>query len=191
MSELENLSKPFLQPLLMGERSLLDTAAQATLALWAVKTAMVLEALDAHDRHGYTMAERERLRSISEIPWRTSVWLAASVDPALFLSTKNRHLGVANVTGISGVSITIALAHAVVQVLRIKVPDDVGPHTIVTTSVKQGPWDRATVQIRPTRTALINWPPPMGLNGEDGLNFLAERFSTTARDSGPLDTLVL
>jgi len=191
MSELESLSKPFLQPLLMGERSMLDTAGQATLTLWAVKTAMVLEALDTHDKHGYTPIERERLRSISEIPWRTSVWLAASVDPAVFLSTKNRHLGVASMIRISGVSITIVLAHAVVQVLRIRVPDDVGPYTIVTTNVKQGPWDRATVQIWPTRTAMIDWPPPMGLNGEDGLNVLAERFSTTAQDSGPLDTIVV
>jgi hypothetical protein len=190
MSERENLTKPFLQPLLMGERSELDAKAQATLAVWAVKTAMVLEALDAHDRHGFTPAERERMRSITEIPWRTSVWLAASVDPALFLSTKNRHLGVANVAGISGVSITVALAHAVLQVLRIRVPDDVGPQTVVTTSVKPAPWDRATVQIwPPARTALISWPPPMGLNGEDGLNLLAERFSTT--DDGPLDTIVL
>jgi hypothetical protein len=189
MSELENRTKPFLQPLLMGERSQLDAGAQATVAMWAVKTAMVLEALDTHDRHGFTPAERERLRSISEIPWRTSVWLAASVDPALFLSTKNRHLGVAN-SWISGVSITVALAHAVLQVLRIMVPDDVGPQTVVTTSVKPAPWDRATVQIwPPTRTALINWPPPMGLNGEDGLNLLAGRFSTT--DNGPLDTIVL
>ena len=152
---------------------------------------MVLEALDQVHKRAYTQAERERLRSIGAIPWRTSVWLAVSIEPSWFMSNKNRHLGAGDTQSILGVSITMAFAHAVLQVLTIRVPEDVGPKTQVTTDVRRGPWDRATIQIWPSQSTLVTWPPSMGLNNESGLNTLSERFSTTTQDSGPIDILVI
>jgi len=46
MSALEVQAQRFMQPLLMGERCDVDMASQATIAMWSLKTAMVLEALD-------------------------------------------------------------------------------------------------------------------------------------------------
>jgi hypothetical protein len=129
------------------------------------------------------------LRTLSAIPWRTSVWLAASVDPSCFMSSKNRHLDAESAKDISGVSITMAFAHVVFQVLTIRMPQDVGPNTHVTTNVRRGPWDQATVQIWPVQSTQASWPPPSGLNGESGLDALAERFSTAALDEKAIDSL--
>jgi hypothetical protein len=71
----------------------------------------------------------------------------------------------------------MGFGHIALQVLTIRVPESVGPKTAVTTDVRRGPWDELTVQIWPPR-ATINWPPAMGVNGEDGLEMLAERFNT-------------
>jgi len=179
-----------MQPLLMGEQYNVDLAGQVTIAVWSTKTAMVLEGLDRGDYRTYTQAEREQLRSLAAIPWRTSVWLAASTDRSLFMSTKNRHLG-ADAKQPSGVSITMAFAHVVIQVLRIRVPENVGPNTLVTTNVRRGPWAQATIQIWPARMAPYGWPPPIALNGESGLNVFAERFNTVTEKQNSIETLAV
>ncbi|MBE3038288.1 MAG: hypothetical protein IMZ62_05705 [Chloroflexi bacterium] len=61
MSQLEGQAQRFLQPLLMGESCTLDIAGQTIVALWSVKTAMVLEAVDPFQKRVYTQLERERL----------------------------------------------------------------------------------------------------------------------------------
>lgn len=189
MSRLENRAQPFLQPLLAGQSGVLDQAGQTVIATWAVKTAMVLEGMDPAEKRAYSQFQRERLRLRAAIPWRTSVWLAASAEPDWFMSTKNRHLG-ETPDGISGVSITMAFAHAVLQVLTIRAPETIGPETLVTTDVRRGPWNELTVQIWPPREG-VSWPPPLGLNGELGLDALAERFSTTGRHRTEVDTLAV
>jgi len=191
MSQLEVQAQRFLQPLLVGDSCDLETEGQATLALWSLKTAMVLEALDQPLQRAYTQLECEQLRKLSAIPWRTSVWLAASVDPSYFMSTKNRHMDTENANDISGVSITMAFAHIVLQVFTIRVPQEVSPTTRVTANVRRGPWDQATVRIWPAQSARTVWPPPMGLNGESGLNALAERFSTASLDDDSIDSLAV
>ena len=151
MSRLENRVQPLLQPLLTGQRSAMDMDGQATIATWAVKTAMVLEGMDPAEKRGYSQLQRERFRLRAAIPERTSVWLAASTDLEWFMSTKNRHLGDTS-ADISGVSITMAFAHAVLQVFTIRVPETVGPETVVTANVRRGPWSEVTVPIWPHRT---------------------------------------
>jgi hypothetical protein len=115
--------------------------------------------------------------------------LAASADPAWFMSSKTRLGG--ETEGNSGVSITMAFAHAALQVLTIRVPEQVGPKTRVTTEVRRGPWDQVTVQIWPTRETPLKWPPFMGLNGETGLDALADRFSTFDHNGDEVDTLAV
>ena len=191
MSQLESQTKSFLQPLLMGEKRVLDISGQTTIALWSLKTAMVLEALDQPQKRSYTQQEREQLRNLSVIPYRTSVWLATSVDRSLFLSSKNRHMQTEDNNDNSGVSITISLSHVVFQIFTIRVPPEVGPSTLVTTKVRRGPWDKSTVQIWPIQTTLASWPPPLGLNSEEGLNALAERFITATLNDNEVDSLIV
>jgi hypothetical protein len=191
MSQLEVQAKPFLQPLLTGESRELDILGQTIVTRWSLKTAMVLEALDQAHKRAYTQIERERLRSFGAIPWRTSVWLAASIEPSWFMSSKNSYLGAMDTQSILGMSITMAFAHMVLQVLTIRVPEAVGSKTQVTTDVRRGPWDKATIQIWPPQSTLVTWPPSMGLNDENGLYTFSERFNTSTQDSGPIDRLVI
>jgi hypothetical protein len=191
MSDLESQTKIYLQPLLMGEKCVLDISGQTTIALWSLKTAMVIEALDPPQQRMYTQQEHEQLQKLSVIPWRTSVWLAASVDQSLFLSTKNRHMGKGDTNDISGVSITMAFSHVVIQVFTIRVPPEVGPSTCVKTNVRRGPWEQATIQIWPAKPAPVMWPPPLALNSEVGLDALAERFSTTILDENDVESLIV
>lgn len=193
MSRLEVQTRHILQPMVAGTHCVLDMAGQATIALWGLKTAMVLEGIDPPEKRGYTQDERQRLHTLSAIPIRTSVWLAAAVDPTTthFMSTKARHVSPEDARSITGFSITMAFASVVLQVLTIRVPDDVGPATRVTTNVRPGPWHEATVRIWPTQSPTVVWPPPMGLNGESGLDSIAERFNTSMLDENDLQELAV
>ena len=73
----------------------------------------------------------------------------------------------------------MAFGHVAVQVLTINVPESVGPKTEVTIDVRRGPWSQITAQIWPPRAA-FEWPPTMGVQGEDGLDALADRFSAAS-----------
>ncbi|MGE0448366.1 MAG: hypothetical protein AB7Q29_02165 [Vicinamibacterales bacterium] len=174
MSQLEQAVRPFLQPLLAGQAHVIPPNVQAIIARWAVKTAMVLEAQDPIEKRAYSPAHCALLRERAAMPWRTSVWLAAAVDPAWVMSTKNRHLG-PEMHEVRGISTTMAFGHLAVQVLTMNVPASVGPDTEVTTDVRRGPWDQLSVQIWSPQDAL-SWPPSMGLQGEEGLNAFADRF---------------
>ena len=190
MSQLETEVQPILQPLLTGKPYVLTPRAQATVARWTVKTAMVLDGLDEANRQSYTERDREQMRTRGDIPWRTTVWLAASADAAWFMSTKNRHMDGGPAHDIAGVSITMAFAHVAMQVMTMRVPETVGPTTRVTANVKRGPWDETTVRVFP-ESPETSWPPTLGLNGEMGLEFLADRFNTTAMDAEAIDTMAV
>lgn len=189
MSKLEGQAQPYLQPLLIGESCYLDTAGQTVVATWAVKTAMVLEGLDPTEKRAYSQLQRERLRMRAAIPFRTSVWMAASATSDWFMSTKNRHLGEQS-EGISGVSVTMGFAHLVLQVLTIRVPESVDPNTEITTDVRMGPWSDVTIPVWPSKVG-ADWPPRLGLNGEVGLDALAERFSAADANAGETEQLTV
>lgn len=188
MSKLEERAKVVMQPMLSGQYVLLDQAAQALLAVWSVKTAMVLEALAPAEQWVYSQIDRERFRTLGELPWRTSIWLAAVVSSSSFLSTKNRHLGDGR---LSAASTTMAFACVAIQVLTLRPPHDVGPQTVITAEVRKGAWRDATVGIWPHKNDPAAWPPQAGLNGELGLNLFADRFITTSVARSDVDTLVI
>jgi hypothetical protein len=187
MSRLENRVRPHLEPLLTGQPRVLDAEAQTTISTWAVKTAMVLEGMDPDVKRNYSQLQRERFRLRAAIPWRTSIWLAASAGADSFMSTKNRHLG--SSPNDSGVSVTMAFGAVVLQVLTMRVPEEVGSNTLVDTQVRRGPWSDATLQIWPSGAA--SWPPPIGLMGEVGLNLFADRFRTSECGPDEIDMLVV
>jgi hypothetical protein len=188
MSALENQAIPVLQPMLAGNSCRLDAATQAIVAAWSLKTAMVLEAVDPSDNRAYTQAERESLRSVTALPWRTTVWLAAFAEPSWFMSTKHRYQGTALAP--SGASTTMVFAHLALQVLTIRVPRSVVPETKITTNVRRGPWEQATVQVWSPQSIAATWPPPMRLTGETGIEVLSDRFKPT-HDDVSMDTLAV
>jgi hypothetical protein len=178
MSRLEESVMPYMQPLLAGQHSVLTDLGQATIALWTMKTSMVLEGLDTPDTHCFSQTERERLRTLQSIPWRTNIWIAPSTDPSLFVSSKVRHLDPTDRKTVTGFSTTIGLAHIVLQALTIRVPEDVGPKTKITVAVRQSPWNEMAQQIWPSQPLALRWPPAMALNGVAGIDAFAARFDT-------------
>jgi alpha/beta hydrolase fold len=71
MSRLEGEAKPVVECLLDSDISVIDTLAQSTLAVWAVKTAMVLEALTASQSWFYSAPGQlsiERLNAVYALP---------------------------------------------------------------------------------------------------------------------------
>jgi len=188
MSKLETQAQQHLQSILTGQRCRLDSTAQAMVAQWSVKTAMVLEALDPNEKREYAKEDRHRLRSVAAIPTRTSVWLAACAEPSFFMSSKNRHSGL-DPQSPAAVSTTIVLAHAVLQVFTIRLAEEVRPETGVTVDVRRGPWEQATIRVWPPQSTVVSWPPPIGLNGGEGLDIFADRFVTASPGSGPIKPL--
>jgi len=177
MSNVENAVIGEIKPLLRGASTKLSTDGQHLVSVWALKTAMVLEALGPSSGHVYTQNEREEFAQSRAIPWRTSVWLGTVTEATCLLSAKHRHLDSLG-TKVSGVSITMAFGHLALQVLTLRVPSDVGPHTTITAEVRDGQWEHATHQILPVRETSVDWPLCMGLNGEAGVDAFANRFVT-------------
>lgn len=179
MSDLENQVKSLLEPLVHGRLGLLSLERQSVLALWATKTAMVLEGLDAPEYRGYAQHERESLRTVSAIPRRTAIWLAASATEPIFLSTKTRHKANENDGDVIGISTTMMFGLVGLQVLTIKVPETVTPQVSVAAKARNGAWSDLTAQIWPVMHNSVEWPPRALLNGEPQINLFADRFSTT------------
>lgn len=179
MSDLENETKPLLEPMMRGERTLLDLATQARLTLWLVKTAMVLEAVDQPPLRGYTGAECSALRTLSAVPYRTSVWVSWATDSAFLFSSKTRHVADATTDRITGIATTVGFGHFAAQVFTIRVPGHVVATTSVTAKARRGPWDQATVRIWPSQLTTESWPAAIGLDGEAGIDAFATRFSVS------------
>jgi hypothetical protein len=164
MSELERANIPILGEALMDKSMFLDSLQQRTIAAWAVKTAMVLEAtIPGTEFTFYSASERQNMRSSWSIPERTAVWLG-------------RYLGVGLGAWQSGLlghypddpgrypirASTILMGSLVIQVLCGRVPDK-HRHPTVPISPAQGPWNEILVEAWPS-TRQIYWPPVLAFD---------------------------
>lgn len=177
MSALENRAKPILEPLLDGQPTVLDLAARTSIAVWATKIAMVLEGVEADEMRMYSQSERVQLKTLSVIPRGTSVWIARALHPTYVLSVKTRHRGPEGSAAEAHVT-TLAFGLLAFQVATVRLPLVAEMVMRVTTDVRAGPWDTATVRLWPEFSGFVSWPPEVALNGIAGLDALAERFKT-------------
>jgi hypothetical protein len=174
MSRLEARTKPIVTAILDETLSTIDTAAQTTLGVWAVKTAMVLQALDPDLEWFYTEAEREQMRLSHSVPPHTSVWIAKCVDHKDIYSAAKNH---STDDGVRAFSVTMAFGLLAFQVVTVKPPQTVPAHANVTYEVSDGPWDQVLVPVWPVSQEARNWPGKQGLNGDAGLHALTERLT--------------
>ena len=77
MGDLEGRVKPFFEAALDRKSSLLDTALQRDLASWALKTAMMVEAVHKPDKPGVLRDEYSHLFTHGQPSPRVRVWVAA------------------------------------------------------------------------------------------------------------------
>jgi hypothetical protein len=178
MSDLEGETKPIVESILDEKLNAIDASAQTTLAHWAVKTAMVLEAFGPYpEQWFYTALEREQMRQTRAIPRHTSVWIAKCVNqPNIGSEAKNLLTG-AQDDGVRGIAVSMAFGSLALQVVTVKIPAVLSESSTVTYEVSKEPWDDALVRVWPTSLEAKAWPPAYGLDGDHGLHALTERFS--------------
>lgn len=179
MSALEARAKPFLRPLIAGTASALEPAAQAAIATWAIKTAMVFEATRVEGDSFYSMDDRKLVREHARPPARTSVWVGSYVGDTIALSHASDLTG--SIEGGQPMSIhltTLAFRRLVIQVSSGKLPDDVSLNTVVDVDMTPGPWDQAAVRVWPATREAMPWPPPVALQdtGEASLDGFCDRW---------------
>jgi hypothetical protein len=92
MSNLEGAARPLLGPLMVGEQTRLTTEQQLLAAHWAVKTAMVGEAIQYH-RNSFSQEDRDIVRGQGRPPLRARVSIAAYAMDEPFATQYSRGLG--------------------------------------------------------------------------------------------------
>ena len=177
MSQLENHSGTYVVPMMRGDLMELDATAQTLLSMWALKTAMVFDAVVRGGPHFFRQQEREQLARSMTPPSPTQnpfaaplrVWLAhyqgargtdfwGLVGHGIGRVTNGPHQPPVDVP-VSAYFATLAAGQFVMQVMFPRVP----------VQHKRTAWgnlvghpskdfSRFTRQICPVVTSLINWP---------------------------------
>lgn len=178
MSRLENHVKPIVLGLIEDKLKLIASDEQSILALWAVKNAMVWENLDRDRPRFYHDDERYQLRIDKAKPHRTSVWLAKCVGfPGAFCKARELRGPLPQEMGeCHTYATTMAFGSLALQVVSSHLPATVPLDTKITTDLKPGPWNDATIRIWPASSQTRAWPPKVSLNGELGLDEFSGRF---------------
>jgi hypothetical protein len=177
MSDLENRAKPAIEPLLEEAPASLDTSQQATVAIWAIKTAMVLEALRSDKPLFFTVEERAQMREAQSPPPRTAVWIARAVGHSVTYCSAVDLTGEVDNSGerVKAYVTTMVFGPLAIQVMHLALP---AAHTqkSVTASLRPGPWDKVAVRVWPEPGDTVRWPLAMGLSGEMGIDAFGDRW---------------
>jgi hypothetical protein len=184
MSRLEGETKPIATSLLDDMLEALDSTIQAILAVWAVKTAMVLEAVYPARPWFYTDSEREHMRLTRAIPPLTEVWVAKCIDQPNLFSVANDLWSDDSGLGVRARLTTMAFGALAVQVLTLRPPSDNPETTHLTYDTSDGPWANVLVPVWPINSIPHAWPPPVGLRSENGIETLATRLRPAIDDLG-------
>jgi hypothetical protein len=161
----------------------LDAEQQRALALWAVKTAMVIEGVKQAKNGFYTPQERSAFRQTLVPPMQTAVWLGRCAQ-SNNLHGEARKLHVSNPTATNpledGCATTFVIGRLVMQVLSVKRKPN-AMHGSLRLRMRSGPWDKKLVQIWPVENQRVAWPPPESFSDlDDGLRDLRRRFAVGA-----------
>jgi hypothetical protein len=139
---------------------------------------MVFEALRGHPVWFYTDDDRRSIRSAFTIPTRTAVWIAKCVDlPGIYCSSTDHSESARQTPDETRMYVTtLAFGTIALQVATAKVPPSIPAAVPITTDVRPGPWDKATLSLWPISTESLAWPPEIGLAGELGIETLHSRW---------------
>jgi hypothetical protein len=161
MSQVEDQSRPLVGSLMHDISLWLDLSRQFAVAVWSVKTAMVVESVrGATHRPYYSSPEREQLRSASSVPTRTNIWLGRFSGNSIGAFGTDLRLDFEGIQGAAhGLATTLIVGHLAIQVLSVRTvpaynmrPIEVRP--------KNGAWDRLLTSIWPA-AGTVRWPPEL------------------------------
>jgi hypothetical protein len=178
MSELESRAKPVIEPLLNDAPYVLAADHQLTLAVWAVKSAMVFEALRLNQPWVFTHEERMQLRESSTLPQRTKVWIAKCINlPGPCCAASDLFTQAPASTDQERAYVTtMAFGPLAIQVLNFRLPYIVPDSVDITTDLRSGPWGSVAAQVWPGLQPFVSWPPSVGLDGEAGFSEFCDRW---------------
>jgi hypothetical protein len=192
MSELENRTRKTMGCLINDLSFRLDGEQQRCVALWAIKTAMVIEGAKNDKNTFYSTEVRQLFRQMLIPPPDTAVWLGRCAQSYL-LHGEARELHVKQPAGanplLSGRATTFVMARLVVQILSLKrKPEVIDPENL-RLHIREGPWKTKLIQAWPIEKDLLNWPPPASFSDDDGLSDLRRRFAVgISREGGNSQT---
>ncbi|MBI3049677.1 MAG: hypothetical protein HYY76_15340 [Acidobacteria bacterium] len=182
MARLEARSRPFLRPLIAGTRSALNPAAQAAIATWAIKTAIVFEATRVEGDWFYSTDDCRFVREHARPSARTSVWLGNYVGNSVAFSHASDLTGSIGDDQAMAIHLTtLAFGRLVIQIANGKLPADVPLDTVVNVDMTPGPWNEAVVRVWPIVQETAAWPPTVALQdtGEASLDAFCDRWGGT------------
>jgi hypothetical protein len=187
MSGMEKTVQKFLGPMIEDFALPLDRQQRQNLAEWAVKCAMVNDAVDPHPRF-FTENECHMFRSKKRtIPDRTLVFAARFTGRSLdsngvdFTLIEPR----AGTLLVRGHVYNVMVGHVVLQVLSWH-PEPAHENKIIQMKAADGPWDQLTVQIWPIEKKAASWPPPMSLSTVPGVSHYGHFRTRFKNETGHL-----
>jgi hypothetical protein len=160
MARLEERAKPLLLPWVRGQRTRLLLADQQTIAVWAAKTAMMLQFTPVH-KGGMVIADnlyRELYAHQDRPPGSIRVWLGMENDqppPGALLGLRGMSVDHAGFSGLAplrerylGFEATMIARHLVLKVMGHAGPPaiDLGPQVVIPAGVE-------LIQIWPVRSS--------------------------------------
>src|SRR5215467_1236132 len=150
MSALESRNRPLIGCLMQDFSTPLDASQRESLALWTIKTAMVLDSINKRDRSAfYERGACENLRQASTIPTKATVWAGRYYGSGLGAFGTDVWLCLPNGTRAArAYSTTIIVGHLALQALVIRrLPGH--EQTSLSADSKLGPWDGLLIQVWP------------------------------------------
>jgi len=163
MSKMETTVQKFAGPMIEDFYLPLDRQYQQNLSEWAVKFAMVNDAVDTHQRF-FTEAESHTFKKTRRIPASTLVFAARFTGRSLdshgadftLIDPESKKLLV------RGHSYTVLMGHLVLQVLGWHREPEY-KNKEIRFAVAPGPWNQLAIQIWPFKVRSLDWPPPKSL----------------------------
>jgi hypothetical protein len=186
MSDLETAVRSAMGGLVNDISMTLDEQQQRLLALWAVKTAMVVEGVKQAKNNFYSVEQRRDFRMTLVPPRETAVWLGRCAQSNL-LHGEARKLHVSNQNANNpledGCATTFVMGRLIMQVLSVKRKPD-SSRASLSLKIRAGPWESKLVQIWPVEKQRVNWPPPHTFSDfDDELRDLRRRFAVGVSSS--------
>ena len=175
MSDLEASARPTVGPLAHDLALWLSREQQALVARWSLKTAMVLEGVNAEGQWFYSGAERAGLMTPSaQLPEATYIWAGRYAHSGTSYFQSRRMSGDTSGLLSEGYAVTFGFGHLVLQTLTVRRRRQSKRASL---EIKAGPWNDCLIQVWPVTTGSIRWPPPLSFSASSiDLDELSGRF---------------
>jgi len=168
MERIESATRPLLTPAIQGTAVELGADAVGQLAVWSLKTAMVVDLLTRSPDSFFTADERNALRTRADLMpvGVLGIWMAAvegvnHVASAIDYRVRFVSSADADAEPGSGYCVTLSVGQAVFQVFAIRNFPDL---RIVAPPFSETLWATAQLKLFPLDAAQLRWPPSQRLD---------------------------